>query len=63
MLIKTALANRTIRCRNMAVRALTEWPDDSIPAEAAAAVRGALQAEPDPKTRDAMAQLLDAWNA
>jgi hypothetical protein len=63
ILIKTALRNRVIRCRNMAIRTLSQWPVPSIPADAAAAVRDALQAEPEPKTRNAMQQLLGTWNA
>lgn len=62
VLIKTALRNPVIRCRNTAIRTLTHWPAQAIPADAAA-VRGALQTEPDPRTRDAMEQLLGAWNA
>lgn len=63
ILIKTALRNRIIRCRNMAIRTLTLWPVHTIPADAAAAVRDALRAEPEAKTRDAMEQLLRTWNA
>ena len=63
ILIKTALRNRVIRCRNTAIRTLTRWPAQTIPSDAAAAVRNALQAEPEPKTREAMEQLLGAWNA
>jgi hypothetical protein len=47
----------------MAIRALTHWPVHSIPADAVAAVRNALQAEPEPKTREAMTRLLGTWNA
>ena len=61
-LIETALRNRIVRCRNMAVRTLTRWPARSIPADAAAAVRAVLQVEPEPETRQAMEQLLSAWN-
>jgi len=63
ILIKTALRNPLIRCRNMAIRTLTRWPAHSIPADAAGAVRDALRVEPEPKTRDAMEQLLATWNA
>jgi hypothetical protein len=62
-LIKAALRNRVIRCRNTAVRTLTHWPVHTIPADAAAAVRDALRAEPEVKTRDAMKQLLSTWDA
>jgi hypothetical protein len=63
ILIKTALCNRIIRCRNMAIRTLTLWPVHTIPADAAATVRDALRAEPEAKTREAMEQLLRTWNA
>jgi hypothetical protein len=63
ILIKTALRNQVIRCRNMAIRTLTQWSVHSIPADAVSAVRDALQTEPEPKTRDAMEQLLETWNA
>lgn len=63
ILIKTALRSRVIRCRNMAVRTLTQWAAHTIPADAPAAVRDALRAEPEAKTRDAMEHLLSAWQA
>jgi hypothetical protein len=63
ILIETALRNRVIRCRNMAVLALGKWPAHSIPADVVEAVRSALQAEPEAKTRDAMERLLETWNA
>jgi hypothetical protein len=62
ILIRTALRNPVIRCRNMAIRTLARWPVHAVPAGAAAAVRDALQAEPEPKTRDAMEHLLATWN-
>ncbi|HTS97602.1 MAG TPA: hypothetical protein VMI33_13370 [Streptosporangiaceae bacterium] len=62
-LIRAALGNRTIRNRNMAVRALRAWPPDTIPAEVARAVQAAHAAEPDPKVRDAMRRLLRQWTA
>lgn len=62
-LIKAALRNRVIRSRNTVVRTLTQWPVHTIPADAAAAVRDALRAEPEVKTRDAMEQLLSTWDA
>jgi hypothetical protein len=62
ILIRTALRNPVIRCRNMAIRTLAQWPVHAVPAGAAAAVRDALQAEPEPKTRDAMQHLLATWN-
>jgi hypothetical protein len=34
ILIKTALRNRVIRCRNMAIRTLAQWPVHTIPADA-----------------------------
>jgi hypothetical protein len=46
----------------MAVRALSQWPAHAVPADAAAAVRDALRAEPKAKTREAMEQLLSAWD-
>lgn len=61
ILIRTALRNPVIRCRNMAIRTLARWPVHAVPA-GAAAVRDALQAEPEPKTRDAMEHLLATWN-
>ena len=62
ILIRTALRNPVIRCRNMAIRTLARWPVHAVPAGAAAAVRDALQAEPEPRTRDAMEHLLATWN-
>ena len=62
ILIRTALRNPVIRCRNMAIRTLARWPAHAVPAGAAAAVRDALQAEPEPNTRDAMEHLLATWN-
>ena len=62
ILIRTALRNPVIRCRNMAIRTLARWPAHAVPAGAAAAVRDALQAEPEPSTRDAMEHLLATWN-
>ena len=62
ILIRTALRNPVIRCRNMAIRTLARWPVHAVPAGAAAAVRDALQAEPEPSTRDAMEHLLATWN-
>ncbi len=34
----------------------------AVPAGAAAAVRDALRAEPEPETRESMEQLLSAWD-
>ena len=62
ILIRTALRNPVIRCRNMAIRTLARWPAHAVPAGAAAAVRDALQAEPEPNTCDAMEHLLATWN-
>ena len=62
ILVRTALRNRVIRCRNTAIRTLARWPVYAVPSDAAATVRGALQAEPEPKTRDAMGQLQGTWN-
>jgi len=62
ILIRTALRNPVIRCRNMAIRTLARWPVHAVPAGAAAAVRDALQAEPEPNTCDAMEHLLATWN-
>jgi hypothetical protein len=63
ILIKTALRNRVIGCRNTAISTLTRWPAQTIPSDAATAVRDALHAEPEPEIRKAMEQLLGAWNA
>jgi hypothetical protein len=63
ILIKTALRNPIIRCRNRAIRTLTQWPVHIIPADATTAGRDALRVEPEPETRDAMEQLLGTWNA
>jgi len=60
-LIRIALANSTIRNRNMAICALTAWRPDTIPAPVIAAVKQASMIEPDPAVRDRMRQLLDTW--
>jgi hypothetical protein len=60
-LVRTALSNRVIRSRTTAVHVLNQWPRSSLPADARDAVRAATKAEPDPKIRDAMAQLLGTW--
>ncbi len=62
ILIRTALRSPVIRCRNTAVRALSQWPVHAVPAGAAAAVRDALRAEAEPETRESMEQLLSAWD-
>jgi hypothetical protein len=61
-LIRAALANRTIRNRNMAVRALAAWPADLVPDEAVDAIRHAMQLEPDAKVRVGMERLLETLN-
>lgn len=58
-LIRIALANSTIRNRNMAVRALAAWPPDTIPAHVIAALEQAIMIEPNPSVRDRMRHLLD----
>jgi hypothetical protein len=60
-LIRIALANPTIRNRNMAIRALTAWPPDTIPDHVIAALQQASMIEPDPAVRDRMRQLLATW--
>ncbi|MGW4484886.1 hypothetical protein ACWEOE_13710 [Amycolatopsis sp. NPDC004368] len=60
-LIEVALANPTVRNRNMAVRALTAWPSDAIPGHLVDALRKAGEIEPDPEIRDRMRRLLAGW--
>lgn len=60
-LIKTALANRTIRNRNMAIRTLEHWPPALLPADARDAARKALDTEPDCKVRRSLQTLLNTW--
>jgi hypothetical protein len=58
-LIRTALANPTIRNRGMAVHTLDAWPADTIPADAVAALRRAKENEPDHAVRNRMRELLE----
>ncbi|BCB74623.1 hypothetical protein GCM10022251_75190 [Phytohabitans flavus] len=60
-LIRIALANPTIRNRNMAIRALTAWPPDTIADHVVAALQHASMIEPDPSVRGRMRQLLATW--
>jgi len=62
-LIRIALANPTIRNRNMAIRALSAWPPDTVPHDAITAVQQATMFEPDSAVRDRMRQLLATWTA
>lgn len=62
-LIKTALANRTIRNRNMAIRTLECWPPDLLPVEARDTVSDAFDAEPDTEVRRSLQNLLNTWRA
>ncbi|MCK9927011.1 hypothetical protein MXD62_07500 [Frankia sp. Mgl5] len=57
-LIRIALANPTIRNRNMAINALTAWPQDTIQDHVIAALQQAITLEPDPTVRDRMCQLI-----
>ncbi|MBE1464799.1 hypothetical protein [Kibdelosporangium phytohabitans] len=57
-LVRTALANRLTRNRYNAVKALTDWPRDSLPADAVPAVRAAVEAEPVDELKAALADLL-----
>jgi hypothetical protein len=50
-LVKTGLANRTIRARHMALRTLLAWGPDAWPDDAAPALERALEREPDDKVR------------
>ncbi len=61
-LIRTALRSPVLSGRNTAVRALSRWQIPAVPADAPAAVRAALRAEPEPETRESMEQLLSAWD-
>ncbi|MEV0129228.1 hypothetical protein AB0H83_12325 [Dactylosporangium sp. NPDC050688] len=58
-LIEAALANATIRNRNMAVQALDAWPAPT--AEAVAALDAAARVEPDRRIRGRMRALLRRW--
>lgn len=60
-LISIALANPTIRNRNMAIRTLTTWSPDTIPDHVIAALQQAGAIEPDPAVRDRMRHLLATW--
>jgi hypothetical protein len=55
------LTNPTIRNRNMAIRALTAWPPDTIPDHVITALHQAIEIEPDPAVRDRLGQLLATW--
>lgn len=60
-LIRVALAGPAIRNRNVAVRALTAWPPQTVPDHVVAALRQALEIEADAAVRDRMDQLLATW--
>ncbi|QSB14187.1 hypothetical protein JQS43_22135 [Natronosporangium hydrolyticum] len=60
-LIRVAMGNPIIRNRNMAVRALTAWPPETVPDHIVTTLRRASLLEPDPAIRDTMHQLLSTW--
>lgn len=55
-LIRAALSNETVQCRDAALYALKAWP--TLPDEVAATLRDAIPVEPDPKIREQMRQVL-----
>jgi hypothetical protein len=62
-LIRVGLANRTIRNRSMAIKALRAWPREAVPDEAVGAVRAALDREPDKDVRTSLRGLLRTLSA
>ncbi|GAA1634054.1 hypothetical protein ACFQY4_16520 [Catellatospora bangladeshensis] len=60
-LIRAALANRSIRNRNMALNALEAWPVDLITPEMARALATAAGCEPDREVRRRMNTLRRGW--
>jgi hypothetical protein len=57
-LLKVALRSRTIRPRNMAIRALDAWGFTAWPADAEVALKQALRLEPNDRTRENLRDLL-----
>ncbi|MBL7497998.1 hypothetical protein I6A84_01415 [Frankia sp. CNm7] len=62
-LIRVALAAPTIRCRNMALKALETWPPDLVTSTIVEAVTAARHREPDDKVQAHMVRLLTSWTA
>lgn len=60
-LIRVALANRSIRNRNMALHALQAWPAELVTSEMERALATAAEREPDREIRGRMIDLRRGW--